>query len=148
MRTRSWGGTDSVYSPHPPSPTPLPLPLLPLRLTIGQTEYAAAFFLLADSLKDAVNVCFDRMNDIQLAIAVARVYEGDNGPVLRGLLQDRILPLAVEKGNRWLATWAFWMLRRKDMAVRCLLVCLSSCFLHITSLKITSDNNNSHHYGP
>ncbi|KAG0643869.1 RAVE protein 1 C terminal-domain-containing protein [Tuber brumale] len=89
-------------------------------------EYAAAFFLLADSLKDAVNVCFDRMNDMQLAIAVARVYEGDNGPVLRALLQDRILPLAVENGNRWLATWAFWMLRRKDMAVRCLLSPLRS----------------------
>ncbi|CUS15530.1 unnamed protein product [Tuber aestivum] len=92
----------------------------------GQIEYAAAFFLLADSLKDAVNVCFDRMNDMQLAIAVARVYEGDNGPVLRALLEDRILPLAVEKGNRWLATWAFWMLRRKDMAVRCLLSPLQS----------------------
>jgi len=143
MRTRSWGGTDSVYSPHSPFPYPSPP-----RLTTGQTEYAAAFFLLADSLQDAVNVCFDRMNDIQLAIAVARVYEGDHGPVLRGLLEDRILPLAVEKGNRWLATWAFWMLRRKDMAVRCLLVCLPSCLPHTMSLKITSDNHNSHHYDP
>ena len=59
---------------------------------------------------------------MQLAIAVARVYEGDNGPVLRKLLQDDVLPLAAQEGNRWLASWAFWMLGRKDMAVRALIV--------------------------
>lgn len=62
---------------------------------------------------------------MQLAIAVARVYEGDNGPVLRRLLQDEVLPLAAQEGDRWLASWAFWMLGRKDMAVRALIVCQS-----------------------
>lgn len=85
-------------------------------------EYAAAFFLLAGSLKDAVNVCFDRMNDMQLAIAIARIHGGDESPVLKSLLEHRVLPLAVSEGNRWLATWAFWMLHKKDMAVRSLLV--------------------------
>ncbi|RPB10969.1 hypothetical protein P167DRAFT_508757, partial [Morchella conica CCBAS932] len=80
-------------------------------------EYAAAFFLLADSLKDAVNVCLDRLDDPQLAIAIARVYGGDASPVLQSLLEHRILPLAAEQGNRWLASWAFWMLRKKDLAV-------------------------------
>jgi hypothetical protein len=61
---------------------------------------------------------------MQLAIAVTRVYEGDNGPVLRKLLQDEVLPLAAQEGNRWLASWAFWMLSRKDMAVRALIVCI------------------------
>ena len=85
-------------------------------------EYAAAFFLLADCLKDAVNVCWNQLNDIQLAIAVARVYEGDNGLVLKELLEERVLPQAAREGNRWLATWAFWMLNRRDMAVRTLVV--------------------------
>jgi hypothetical protein len=62
------------------------------------------------------------MGDMQLAIAIARVYEGDNGPVLRRLLEDEILALAAQEGDRWLASWAFWMLRRKDMAVRALIV--------------------------
>lgn len=62
------------------------------------------------------------MQDLQLAIAIARVYEGDNGPVLRELLEDRVLPLAAFEGNRWLAMWAFWMLGRRDMAVRSLIV--------------------------
>lgn len=31
--------------------------------------------------------------------------------------------MAAQEGNRWLASWAFWMLRRRDMAVRALIVC-------------------------
>ncbi|KAK7416511.1 regulator of (H+)-ATPase in vacuolar membrane [Neonectria magnoliae] len=85
-------------------------------------EYAAAFFLLADHLHDAVEVCLRQLKDMQLAIAITRVYEGDNGPVLRRLLQDEVLPLAAQEGNRWLASWAFWMLGRKDMAVRALIM--------------------------
>ncbi|KAF4977525.1 hypothetical protein FZEAL_5959 [Fusarium zealandicum] len=83
--------------------------------------YAAAFFLLADHLHDAVEVCLNQLKDMQLAIALARVYEGDDGPVLRRLLKDVVLPLAAQEGNRWLAAWAFWMLGRKDMAVRALI---------------------------
>ncbi|KAJ1338266.1 RAVE protein 1 C terminal [Microdochium nivale] len=84
-------------------------------------EYAAAFFLLADHLQDAVNVCLNQMKDLQLAIAIARVHGGDNGPVLRKLLENEVLALAAQEGNRWLASWAFWMLGRKDMAVRALI---------------------------
>ncbi|KAK9801031.1 putative RAVE protein 1 C terminal-domain-containing protein [Seiridium cardinale] len=84
-------------------------------------EYAAAFFLLADHLQDAVNVCLNQIKDLQLAIAIARVYEGDSGPVLRKLLEDEVLAIAAKEGNRWLASWAFWMLRRRDMAVRALI---------------------------
>ncbi|KAB5528187.1 RAVE protein 1 C terminal-domain-containing protein [Coniochaeta sp. 2T2.1] len=82
--------------------------------------YAAAFFLLADHLADAVNVCLNQLKDLQLAIAVARVYEGDQGPVLRKLLEEEVLAVAAREGNRWLASWAFWMLHRRDMAVRAL----------------------------
>jgi hypothetical protein len=63
-----------------------------------------------------------QLKDMQLAIAVCRVYGGDNGPVLSKLLREDVLPLAAQEGNRWLASWAFWMLGRKDMAVRALIV--------------------------
>lgn len=94
-------------------------------------EYAAAFFLLGDALKDCVNVCFTQMKDPQLAIAVARVYEGDDGPVLRELLQEKILPLASREGNRWMASWAYWMLRKRDLAVRAIVVSLSALTIHV-----------------
>lgn len=91
--------------------------------------YAAAFFLLADHLQDAVNVCLNQLKDLQLAIAITRVYEGDHGPVLRKLLEEEVLSIAAKDGNRWLASWAFWMLHRRDMAVRALIVSfLFSCF--------------------
>ena len=88
--------------------------------------YAAAFFLLAGNLKDAVSVLSNQLDDIQLAITIARVYEGDNGPVLKELLLEKVIPQANAEGNRWLATWAFWMLGQKEKAVRALVMPLSS----------------------
>ena len=69
------------------------------------------------------------MKDPQLAIAVARVYGGDHGPVLRELLEEKILPLAAREGNRWMATWAYWMLRKRDLAIRAIVVCNSFVLL-------------------
>lgn len=87
-------------------------------------EYAAAFFLLADDLKGCVGVLWSQVGDAQLAIAVARVYEGDGGPVLKALLEEKVLAAAAEGGNGWLACWAFWMLGRRDEALRALTVSL------------------------
>ena len=86
------------------------------------TEYAASFFLLAGNLQGAVDICVNQLNDLQLAVAIVRVHDGDGSSILRTLLEDRVLPQAALDGNRWLATWAFWMLGRRDMAVRVLIV--------------------------
>lgn len=87
-------------------------------------EYAAAFFLLGGSLKDAVNVCIKQLQDFQLAIALARVVEqGNDGPVFLEILRNTVVPTAFRHGNRWLASWAFWLLHRRDLAVRILVVC-------------------------
>ncbi|XP_034288574.1 dmX-like protein 2 isoform X1 [Pantherophis guttatus] len=40
-------------------------------------EQSAAFFLLAGSLKDAIEVCLEKMEDIQLALIIARLYESE-----------------------------------------------------------------------
>jgi hypothetical protein len=86
------------------------------------TELAAAFFLLGGSLKDAVNVCVKQLGDFQLAVALARVVEGESGPVLTYLLKEVVVPIAFAEGNRWLGSWAFWKLNRRDLAVRILVV--------------------------
>lgn len=94
---------------------------------MAKSEYAAAFFLLGDCLRDAVNVILNQLKDLQLAIAVTRVYEGERGPILKSVLEEKVLPLAAQDGNRWLASWAFWMLHRRDMSVRALIVLQLLC---------------------
>ncbi len=89
-------------------------------------EFAVSFFLLAGALKDAVSICVKHLDDVQLAVALCRIQEGrDDGPVLRELLQERVLPRAFEQGDRWLATWAFWTLGRRDLALRVLITSMA-----------------------
>lgn len=72
-------------------------------------EYAAAFFLLGGSLGDAVNVCVNQLRDVQLAIAIARVWQGDLGSqqqVMKNLLGKTMLDLAIDTHEaRWMAIW-------------------------------------------
>jgi hypothetical protein len=42
--------------------------------------------------------------------------------VLREFLTDKVLPQATLDGNRWMATWALWMLGKRESAVRALVV--------------------------
>lgn len=83
-------------------------------------EYAAAFFLLGDSLREAVNVIAKDMNDIPLAIAIARVYGGDDHEAFKGLLQRYVLPKAVLEGDRWTTSWAFWRLGDRESSIQAL----------------------------
>ncbi|KAL2363792.1 hypothetical protein RJZ56_003263 [Blastomyces dermatitidis] len=96
-------------------------------------EYAAAFFLLADHLRDAVYVCMNQLQDVQLAVAITRAYEGDDGPVLKEILEERVLVDAASEGNRWMATWAFWLLNRRDLAVRTLISPIGNLILSTPS---------------
>ncbi|XP_052387583.1 dmX-like protein 2 isoform X5 [Carassius gibelio] len=56
-------------------------------------EQSAAFFLLAGSLKDAIEVCLEKMEDIQLAMIVARLYEADyeSSSTCQGILYQKVL---------------------------------------------------------
>ncbi|XP_006831710.1 PREDICTED: dmX-like protein 2 isoform X3 [Chrysochloris asiatica] len=56
-------------------------------------EQSAAFFLLAGSLKDAIEVCLEKMEDIQLAMVIARLYESEfeNSSTYISILNQKIL---------------------------------------------------------
>lgn len=58
----------------------------------GKQRYreAAAFFVLADALDDAVNVCVRNLKDVQLAIVVCRMVQGDDSPLLKELLAAQL----------------------------------------------------------
>ncbi|KAF9934084.1 regulator of (H+)-ATPase in vacuolar membrane [Mortierella alpina] len=76
--------------------------------------YAAAFFLLADKLQDAVNVCMKQLNDLQLAIAICHVYElEERGPVLTRLLQDSVKTVT----DPWLLSIFYSMLGQSANAI-------------------------------
>lgn len=81
---------------------------------------AATFFLLAGSLKDCISVLYKQLDDIDLAIGVCRVYEGDNGPVLGEFLNEQLLPRAVQENDRWTTSFIYWKLRKQDVAIKAL----------------------------
>ncbi|CAG8451235.1 3746_t:CDS:10 [Ambispora leptoticha] len=91
-------------------------------------EYAASFFLLGDHLKDAVNVCLKHLDDFQLAVAICRVYEGDDGPVLKSVIQEHIIPLAIRTKDRWLAHMAFWIMNQRDLALQATMMPLEQLY--------------------
>lgn len=85
------------------------------------------------------------MGDLQLAIAITRASEGDNGPVLREILEEKVLPGAASEGNRWMASWAFWMLGRRDMAVRALIVSTFSLAARLQLIRSSRRSRPSYH---
>lgn len=86
-------------------------------------EHAAAFFLLAGALRDAIEVCLNKLEDFQLAMVLARLYEGEldsTPPNLRRLLYEEVLGCDSEGGNQCLAqahpdpflrSMALWILK-------------------------------------
>ncbi|GAV71152.1 WD40 domain-containing protein/Rav1p_C domain-containing protein [Cephalotus follicularis] len=75
-----------------------------------QLELAIAFFLLGGDFSSAVTVCVKNLGDEQLALVICRLVEGHGGPLEYHLITKFILPTAVEKGDRWLASILEWEL--------------------------------------
>ena len=65
------------------------------------------------------------MKDYQLAIAICRVYEGDHSPLLKDILENHIIPMAIENNDRWLVSMSFWLLNKQKDAVRSIVVPLT-----------------------
>ncbi|XP_029173439.1 dmX-like protein 2 isoform X2 [Nylanderia fulva] len=95
-------------------------------------EHAAAFFLLAGALKDAIDVCLNKLNDIQLAMVIARLYENDtSSPNMRRLLYEEILGCDKEGQNQdmsrvhpdpFLRSMALWLLKDYSGSLNTLLL--------------------------
>ncbi|PIA17392.1 hypothetical protein COEREDRAFT_7358, partial [Coemansia reversa NRRL 1564] len=81
---------------------------------------AATFFMLSGKLADAATICITQLHDIQLAIAICRCREGDAGPVLKDILWRHVLPDALKRQDRWLASLAFGLVHRYDLILQAL----------------------------
>jgi hypothetical protein len=79
-------------------------------------DYAAAFFLLAGNLRDAVGICIKHLDDPQLAILICRINEGENGPILNDLIKKQLLPGACENGDRWLSVILWTLVNNRENA--------------------------------
>uniref|UniRef100_A0A8C5HK93 RAVE complex protein Rav1 C-terminal domain-containing protein n=1 Tax=Gouania willdenowi TaxID=441366 RepID=A0A8C5HK93_GOUWI len=95
-------------------------------------EQSAAFFLLAGSLKDAIEVLLEKMEDLQLAMIVARLYEADfeNSSTCQGLLYEKVLGCNRDGGgyhssklhpDPFLRSIAYWIIKDYTRALDTLL---------------------------
>ncbi|XP_076859615.1 dmX-like protein 1 isoform X2 [Brachyhypopomus gauderio] len=89
-------------------------------------QHSAAFFLLAGSLKDAVEVCLERMQDLQLALVISRLYESEfeTSSTYKKILQryvlgeDHQIPMHQDP---FLRSMAYWVLDDYSRALDTLL---------------------------
>ncbi|TSL10182.1 DmX-like protein 1 [Bagarius yarrelli] len=89
-------------------------------------QHSAAFFLLAGSIKDAVEVCLEKMQDLQLALVISRLYESefDTSSTYKKILQryvlghDHQIPMHQDP---FLRSMAYWVLDDYSSALDTLL---------------------------
>jgi hypothetical protein len=81
---------------------------------LGKQRYteAVGFFLLGDELNDAVSTCIRQLKDLQMAVVICRLYEGDDSPTFKRLLQTELIDKRTE--GPFMASIAQWL--SKDYA--------------------------------
>ncbi|XP_007947353.1 dmX-like protein 1 [Orycteropus afer afer] len=97
-------------------------------------EHSAAFFLLAGCLRDAIEVCLEKLNDIQLALVIARLYESefDTSSTYKSILRKKVLGIdsSVSELNSldtnmhydpFLRSMAYWILEDYGNALETLI---------------------------
>ena len=96
--------------------------------------HAAAFFLLSGSLKDAQEIILGKLQDIQLAILVGRLYEGgndNNPPSVVAILKKYILgvnedtdefDMALAHPDPFYRSMAYWIVRDYESSLTTLIL--------------------------
>lgn len=97
-------------------------------------DHAVAFFLLAGSLNDAIEVCLTKLEDLQLALCITRLYEGEHDatpPSYKKLLFEEVLGCDSEGNNQeehrmhpdpFLRSMALWLLKDYSGSLNTLLL--------------------------
>lgn len=98
-------------------------------------EHAVAFFLLANSLNDAIEVCINKLEDFQLALVIARLFEDDIEisckSTYRSLLSEHVLGISddntvfdINKAHPdpFLRSITYWILKRYQDSLHTLLL--------------------------
>lgn len=97
-------------------------------------EHAVAFFLLANALNDAIEVCLTKLDDLQLALVIARLYEGEHDatpPSYKKLLFEEVLGCDSTGNNQdinrahpdpFLRSMSLWLLKDYSGSLNTLLL--------------------------
>lgn len=87
---------------------------------LGKHRYldAAYFFLLADKIKDCCLTLCNKLGEVELALAVAKVNENKDTLIL--IIERYVLPQALAKGDRWYTSWVFWELDLAGISIQAL----------------------------
>lgn len=97
-------------------------------------EHAVAFFLLANALNDAIEVCLTKLEDLQLALLITRLYEGEHDatpPSYKKLLYEEVLGCDSNGNNQdisrahpdpFLRSMALWLLKDYSGSLNTLLL--------------------------
>ncbi|KAL6450588.1 RAV1 Regulator of V-ATPase in vacuolar membrane protein 1 [Candida maltosa Xu316] len=95
---------------------------------LGKHRYidAAYFFLLGDAPLDCCNILANKLNDVPLAIAIAKIYgkkdiNDQKNEILYKMVEKYVLPDAVKNGDRWTTSWIFWQLKNKELSIQALI---------------------------
>lgn len=88
---------------------------------LGKHRYmdASYFFLLAGKVKDCCITLCNKLEEVELALAVAKV--NDDKESLMHIIESFVLPRAISKGDRWMTSWAFWEMRLKEISIQALI---------------------------
>ncbi|CAF0948435.1 unnamed protein product, partial [Didymodactylos carnosus] len=83
-------------------------------------EHAAAFFLLAGKIHDAIEVCVNNLHDIQLALLIARLFENEQPS--SSLVDDLLKTQITISPDPFLRSMAYWLLNDYDQSLTTLLI--------------------------
>ena len=75
-------------------------------------------------MRDAVNICINKIGDIHLAITIIRAYEGDDGPTLQEVLEERVLVSSSRRSAMVDFPWSIWAMIEKFLMFLRLYSCI------------------------
>lgn len=65
-------------------------------------------------MKDAVNICIQKLRDYQLALVVSKLTEGETSNVYQNILRDHVIPESVKNSDRALTSIGYWLLKEYE----------------------------------
>jgi len=71
-------------------------------------ELGIAFFILAGKIKDAIVVALNKLNDLNLAILIARLVDGYESPTVHELIDQYLINNGKDIEDPWLVSIGYW----------------------------------------